>query len=361
MNQHWAHNPTMNKLMRHLSFIFISPRKRRQFRTTLAQIVIEDKLLYYRRLAKTIYADSYLIYCRNGIGDVFFVASLMQAFKEQHKGRVVFLTEKPKLKEFLQAFPGIDEVLVDKDATFQHLAPMQRKIEKGRLNFLYFPYRGNKPNHLFADDYTNLLDLPLNTKRQIPILRKEHFNHAYMEFDRLKITPQKTILLIPESVMFDYKAIKETDWIKLAKKLTKEGYEIVFNSTNPVYSNFKTTFLPILDVVAFAQQVHYIVSFRSGINDLFVGMGIYDLMAIYPYNMEVIWADKFLFDELLNKYHTHPFEYELENIFNIYSLSSNFNCQSVQEVFYAGDIEDIYNKIKIHCQPLNYAKHKKNN
>lgn len=361
MNQHWAHNPTMNKLMRRLSFIFMSPRKRRQFRATLAQIAIEDKLLYYRRLAKTIYADSYLIYCRNGIGDIFFAASLMQAFKEQHKGRIVFLTEKPKLKEFLQAFPGIDEVLVDKEATFQHLAIVQRKIAKGLLNFLYFPYRGNKPNHLFADDYTNLLDLDLHTKRQIPQLKKEHLNHARMEFDRLKINPQKTILLIPESVMFDHRTIKATDWIKLAKKLTKEGYDVVFNSTNSAYSGFKTTFLPILDSVAFAQQVRYIVSFRSGINDLFVGMGIHHLMAIYPYNMEVIWADKFLFDELLNKYHTHPFEHELENILNIYSLSSNFNCQAVQEVLYDGDIEDIYKKIKIHCKSLNYAKHKNNN
>lgn len=342
-HQNFIYNAEINYLLRRLITIFVPIRKyRRSWR---------NKLLneYYKYIVKDIvkckHSDSYVFFSRNGVGDVFFAASLIKEFKKIHQGRVVYITEKKSIAKFLNSFPSIDEVIYEKNFdSLQGMAIVQRKIQKQQLNFLYFPYRGNKPNYTFSDSYANLLGVPLDSERELPIINDDDIKLADDEIKKLKIDPAKTIILIPENVMWDYRVLNTKFWKELADELKKSGYDVVFNSNNKEYKKFKNTFIPINAFVYFASQVKHIISFRSGIDDLLVGMGITNLTTIYPNNMEVIWADKFLFDELLNKYHVKLYEYELDNLMQIYSLSSIFNT-NIDEIIFDGFEEDLLENI----------------
>ena len=141
--------------------------------------------------------------------------------------------------------------------------------------------------------------------------------------------------------MFNYKQLQPEFWKNLAKKLERMGYKVVFNSKDKAYKNFRTTFLPITDFLAFAKMANHIYSFRSGISDVFTGLNIIHQTVIYPNNFEVLWADKLSLDLNCHRYHTKLYDYEFDNLKHIYSLNSNFNRNDIYEIFYNGDKENL--------------------
>ena len=253
--------------------------------------------------------------------------------------------KKKRLIKFLRAFPSIDEVVWDKDIGFlQSEQTMQNRIQKGKLNKLFFPYRGTKETYTFSDNYNNLLEVSLNAKRERPVISQGNYKQAQQEFEKLKLDPNKTVLLIPDATMFDYNIIHPEFWYDLVKKLKNKGYDVVFNCNLKKYKKFKNTFLPVMDFLAFAGQVKHIVSFRSGISDLLAGMGYYNQTVLYPPNLEVIWADAIVFHDL-HKRHIPRFETEFDNMFSIHSLNTTFKTNKINELIYNYDDTKIINKI----------------
>ena len=325
-------------------------------KTILVYLLFWNKVLrnkireYYRKkgfldllnLVNTKYKNDYVFFTRNGIGDLYFILSIMREFKKRHTGRIILIIDKPNLYDYIKSFNVVDEIIASKELKYmQGFTPLQRKVRKKQINYLFFPYRGKKPNFIFADSYCNLLDLPLNTKRVEPNLSKENIQNALQEYKKLNISPKKTIILIPESVMFDYRLLNTKFWIKLAQKIEQSGYNVVFNSKNKAFKNFKHTFLKINDFICFAQQARHIISFRSGISDLLAGMGIFQQTTLYPPFLEVIWANKYLFDNLCNKYHEKLHEDEFDNIFHIYSLNTNFPNSNISEIVLNHDNDEL--------------------
>ena len=222
-------------------------------------------------------------------------------------------------------------------------------MQKGTLNKLFFPYRGAKKTYTFSDNYNNMLDMPLDTARELPVINKKNYIKAEEEFEKLKLNPQNTVLLIPDATMFDYRIIDSVFWINLAGKLQNPGYEVVFNCNMPEYKHFKCTFLPIMDFLAFTKQVKYIVSFRSGISDLLAGMNMFNMSVIYPPNLEVIWADALQFHNL-HKWHEQKYDNEFDNIFNIHSLNATFKTDKIDEIIYDYNDERIIERITNNCK-----------
>ena len=148
--------------------------------------------------------------------------------------------------------------------------------------------------------------------------------------------------------MFDFRIIGSKFWLNLSKELESKGYDIVFNTKLSEYKHLKNTFLPVMDFVAFAKQIKHIVSFRSGVSDLLVGMNIVNLTAIYQPNLEVIWADAKYFHEL-HENHIPKSDNEFDNMFAIHSLNNTFNREDIQEIVYDYDdaklISDILKRI----------------
>ncbi|MBQ7287852.1 MAG: hypothetical protein IJW73_08845 [Candidatus Gastranaerophilales bacterium] len=329
-------NKKINKFVQTLVSIFVlNSKKRKTIRKNLKERLKNKARLAINRLINVKYSDCYCFFSRYGIGDIFFIASLIKEFKaNNNNAKVVYFTEKKHLVPYLKAFSAIDEVVYDSNFSFlQDEQFLQRKPEIGILNLLFFPYKGTKKTYTFADNYTNLLSLPLNSTREMPSVSAQNFENAKNEFERLGLTPEKTIVLIPEATMFDYRILSPNFWKNLANKLESMGYNVVFNSLNKEYEDYNTTFLPIIDFLIFASKTRRLVSFRSGINDLLVGCGLKNLTVLYPPNLEVIWAEDGIMENL-NKNHIKKYDNEFENVFNIYSLNSNFNRNDIKELIY---------------------------
>lgn len=339
----------INKIIASLASIFIlNASKRRKVRQDIKRAYRNNKNVQIIRLIKEKYSDAYCIFSRYGIGDIFFIASLLKEFKKKNGGKVVYFTEKKSLVKYLKAFPSIDEVIFDKELSFlQEDQTMQHHLQKGTLNKLFFPYRGTKETYTFSDNYNNLLDLPLDTVRELPIISDSNYKKAEQEFHAIQATPSKTVLIIPDATMFDYKIIDISFWIELANKLQEQGYDVVFNSKLKIFKKFKTTFLPIMDFLAFAQQSKYIISFRSGISDLLAGVNITNMTAIYPPNLEVIWADAVTFHNL-HKHHIQKYDTEMDNMFNIHSLNATYKTNKINEIIYNYDFEYLIKNILEH-------------
>lgn len=320
-------------------------KKRRKLRDEIKSTYKNNKKQEIAKLIRERYSDYYCIFSRYGIGDIFFVASLVKAFKEKNGGKVVFFTEKKRLVKVLQAFPSIDEVIFDKDLSFlQEEQNLQQHLQIGKLHKLFFPYRGTKETYTFSDNYNNLLDFPLNTERELPVISEKNYQNAQNEFKKLKINPQKTILIIPDATMFDYRVIDSKFWINLSKELELKGFDVIFNTKLDEYKHLKKTFLPIMDFIAFAKQIKHTISFRSGVSDLLVGMNISNLTAIYPPNLEVIWANAAQFHDL-HKRHVENFDNEFDNMFAIHSLNNTFKRNDIQEIIYNFNDDEIISNI----------------
>ena len=280
------------------------------------------------------YNDSYCIFSRYGLGDIFFFAGLAKEFKKTHDGKFVIFTEKKKLVPFIKAFPSVDEVVcIPEIKCFQEIHCIQQKMVKGKLLPLFYPYRGELETIVFKDNHANMLEVPRGAKFELPTITDKNYKNAEKEFERLKLNPQRTIVLIPEAVMFDHRTMPPQVWMKFADKLIQMGYDVVINSKDKIYKSYKTTFLPVMDFLAFLKQVKHTFSFRSGINDVMVGINITNLTAIYPPHLEVIWGDPILLWNF-HKDCKKIYENEFDNVFHIYSLNSNFNRNDIHEYVY---------------------------
>lgn len=342
-----AKHKSINKILSSINSLMycFNSKKRRKLRDEIKNTYKNNKKQEIARLIREKYSDCYCIFSRYGIGDIFFVASLIKAFKEKNNGKVVYFTEKKSLVKVLKAFPSIDEAIYDKDIGFlQEEQNLQQHLQVGKLHKLFFPYRGTKETYTFSDNYNNLLDLPLDAERELPVISEENYLNAKKEFKKLKINPQKTILIIPDATMFDYRIIESKFWINLSRELESKGFDVVFNTKLDEYKHFKNTFLPVMDFVAFTKQIKHIISFRSGVSDLLAGMNMSNLTALYPPNLEVIWADAMYFHEL-HKNHIKQFDNEFDNMFAIHSLNNTFKRNDIDEIIYDYNPENLIKHI----------------
>jgi len=329
---------------------FNNAKKRRELRNEIQNIYKNEKKAELKQLINSKYSNDYCFFSRYGLGDIFYFASLLKEFKKKNSGRIIYFTEKRGLIDFIKMFTSIDEVVYDQDLKFLHAEQtLQKSITKGELNKIFFPYFGKKETYTFSDNYTNLLNLPLDTKREIPIPHENSYLKAQEEFLNLGLNSEKTILIIPDATMFNYKKLNSAFWTKLINKLQDEGYDIVFNTKLKEFKNYKNSFLPIVDFIAFAKQVKHIIALRSGICDLFAGMDITNMSILYPQQMDCCWADAPAFRELHSN-HTKLFDNEFDNIFNIHSINSNFRTNKFHEVIYNYDDEFVIKDILEHIR-----------
>ncbi|MBR4592424.1 MAG: hypothetical protein IKO35_04365 [Elusimicrobiaceae bacterium] len=338
MQNKWIYSQKLNYLCQRWAGVFVwDATKRRRLRKWLQSIYEQEQKKKLALLIHKQYTDSYCFFSRDGLGDVYFLASLMQSFKKEHPGKVIFFTAKKSLVPLLTSFSAIDEVVCKPELNFlQSGQVLQRPVQKGTLNRLFFPYRGTKKTYTFADNYAHLLGVPADASRQVPVLSSDNFKRAAAEFERLQLDPARTVILSPEATMFDYRVLDSYFWLQLAQKIKQRGFQVVFNSRDKAYQQEKNSFLPVMDLAAFTSKVQHIIAFRSGLLDLLAGLGLTNFSAIYPANLEVIWAEESEFARL-NQNHSKLHDSEFENIFHIYSLNSNFGRKDIQEYVYQNE------------------------
>lgn len=333
------------KLKRLISFVYaFSKTKRHRFRERLDYLYSLTLNQNITKLINEKYKDYYVIFSRPGIGDILFIASRIKSFKQKHEGKVAFFTDKAHIADFLSKFPSVDsvEVIPQLNLLYYNRYIIQGHLQKGKFNILFSPYTGTKKTYTFSDNYSNCLDVPLDTELEFPVINENNFKNANAEFKKLGINPQKTIVIIPDSTMFDYRTITHEFWTDFANTLTNKGYDVIFNCKYDKYKGFKNTLLPIMDFAAMASQVKHIYTFRSGIADLFTALNITNMSVIYPPRFEVIWGDS-LFLCGLHQHYEKKYDNMFDNIFYIHSLNSNFKRSDIDEIIYDHNEETLKN------------------
>ena len=291
-------------------YYFLRKEKRRNKREKL------DKK-YLSALVKAIekkYKD-YWIFCpRWSLGDAAICASLMHDFKKQNKGKVVFILSKNSLYQLFRYAKDIDVLIFDRVFDTLQLNKIYNGFQKGKISYL-FAATGNVKK---ADNLLFLYQNMLNLKNQPTCI-----NLTQKKFKKM---PKKDfVLIIPDSVTFDSSCFDEIFWSDKIKEFLEKGYDVYFNTNNPLFGKFNRIFYPLIDTCLLAKKAKKVIAVRSGIVDLFVSLGIENMEVLYPPEMKI----SYLTIEKEVEIHKNVFNWKQqlsidENLFNIYSINKMF-------------------------------------
>lgn len=291
------------------------------------------------------YKDAYCLFSASGIGDVFYIAGQLHEFKKNNPGRIVWFVCKKSIAEFLTAYSDVvDEVVYDPEMKILEGQLLEKRMSKGVLNFLFFPYWGSLPTYTFSDNYSNMLGIPLTTRKEPPLTTTKNKVYARKIFDRFGIEPSRTILLIPESTMFDSRYIGKGFWLSLADALEHAGYEIIINTQEKFFSGRKNIFPSINELIFLATQVKSVICIRSGITDILLYKECKQIFAVYPPGLEMIWKDQGYIN-LMHSNHSEKGIYTQDFIFKIHSLGNICGGRNIVELMYNYNNEEIVGKI----------------
>ena len=152
-----------------------------------------------------------------------------------------------------------------------------QKLEKGKLYCLshwLFSEAVNNKSINFLELYTKMLGLEYPAKLCVqdimPILKEDY---------------SKTAFIYPEATSFVDNEIPNNFWRDLAVDLSSMGYDVIFNTKEKIYGNFKTVFLPMYQTIQLAMQCGCIIGMRSGLSDILAINKVKNHIVIYPQNM----------------------------------------------------------------------------
>lgn len=316
-----------------------------------------EKLFQISVLINKKYKDAYCLFSASGIGDVFYIAGQLHEFRKNNPGRIVWFVCKKSIAEFLTAYSDVvDEVVYDPEMKILEGQLLDKKISKGVLNLLFFPYWGSLPTYTFSDNYSNMLGVPLTTRKETPLIMTKNKAYAKKIFDQFGIEPSRTILLIPDSTMFDSRYIEKGFWLSLTDALEHAGYEIIINTQEKIFSGRKKIFPSINELISIATRVKSIICIRSGITDILCYKDCKQIFVVYPPRLEMIWKDQG-YISFLHSNHAEKRIYPHDFIFKIHSLGNISVDENIVELIYNYNNEEIIGKI---IKKLTTQKRKKN-
>ena len=169
-------------------------------------------------------------------------------------------------------------------------------------------------------------------------IAKEYFNKLGLR--------QNTIFISPYSVSFDHTALSVRFWHNLANMLISQGFDVVFNSKDEAYSDFKQIFLPMAQQVEFVRLCYATIGFRFGLLDVLATFGIVNITAIYPKELNFLTLSKEDLEKEFRK--SYFFDDNLtveENIFKICSLNNTFKTDMYNDIIYNGFEKQLQDKL----------------
>lgn len=272
-----------------------------------------------------------------GLGDVYFFASYISQFKKNNPGTIGVLLRENRCVNLLKHFPDIDEVYVSHDYFIRcfNSDSSTPKIKKHAVTKIQFPYNSDiYAPKCFGMHYAYLLGLKKNTVIQVKELDNKYIDLAKNEYSKNFLDYSKTIIIAPYSRYFNSQICPVEFWKQIADRLISNGYNVVFNTMDKNYSDYKCIFpQEIMVLIGMIKLCKTFISMRAGINDVLGGFGVKHQIIFYPTNFSLTQEacfDKFrLLQDKLTK---NKFGIEKEKfLLDFYSIKSNFNinCKEI--------------------------------
>lgn len=265
-------------------------------------------------------------------GDFYIPCVLFKEFKKQNNNvKILAVCVNDNQEEILRSFDSIDEVIKIPQEDYGSLFSITvsqnyvQTLKKGRLyclsHWLFSEAEKNKSMNFF-ELYTKMLKLHYPSNVDISKL----YNIKNAKYSN-------TVLLYPEANSFNSEELTKDFWLSLANQISAMGFDIIFNTKNKKYSNYKTIFLPMKEQIEMAKCCKYVIGVRSGFSDILALNEVKNHIVVYPKSMYFKTVTK----EQQEKEFKRAFVMEQGKTFeeNMYRLTSlkMFNDHA-KEIFY---------------------------
>lgn len=290
--------------------------------------------------------DYWLLEPVGGLGEAFVAACLMKTFKAEKGGKVLFLTTSQSKYDLLKTFKDIDELFLLNPYTDAPV--LQELINNNKIIDINIYKEDSYLATDMIDRTEHCLGLEGDSYLTKPVISKEDKTIAKDAFEKLGLQQGKTIFLSPYANSCNFRVITERFWSKLADELIKRGFEVVFNVDENSYANYKKVYLPINQIIPFADLCTHVLSFRSGLIDVIAGTTTAKLMVLYAGNNQQ-FSVAFTNEDLINitkKFYKYDDNIGLaENFLNMELINTIAKGSDIEQIIFDGDEENLLNYI----------------
>lgn len=201
------------------------------------------------------------------IGDMCSVLGFVKAYKERVRKPLVFYIIGKRGKEVLELCPYIQHVEMIPIDCIRHLEDLVLSEKRNIFDMRLLFESSDKLDALRA--VRRFFQLPEETRFDRFTLKgrpdKEEIEKLFASF---KLRRGKTVFIVPYANWFGEigKRLKSTEfWAALCTDLSKEGFDVVFNSEEEVVPGTAHVFLELSKLPAFIELCGNVIGIRTGL------------------------------------------------------------------------------------------------
>lgn len=232
---------------------------------------------FIRRKLKKIAKDEMLIICPGGIGDTVIALILADQIKQHYQKRSLVFMAKKSHGDLFRIWKQDKSVIFveNRDMRLLDLAArpvLSRKKKKSRRFIVgkLSVYDETAPHHSI-NFYPEVCEKVYGLSTVYDYRKSRYY---------LKNDNCKSVLFVPYTVSVKYDNYEVFEFLQ--HELSGRGYDIFTNTTsNNAIGGTQPFNLSLFDMIQTINRFCYVISYRSGMNDLFEVLGIRQIV-IYP-------------------------------------------------------------------------------
>ncbi len=224
-------------------------------------------------------SDEWFFILPYGIGDLYLFISLLNAFKRENNSQNVSIgLVKQFQSQLFEVFDvQINRIVIINNNELQFCSRNSLSIGKPIILHpeYFFPksfysligYKGITLN----DVYKLMLNLPIQTKNEKPILNQIHLVAAYTKYNLYNPERNQSVLLSPHANSFVENTIAFEFWQKLTEELNLMDYRVLINSNKQPFIDIKHVVpvdFSLTEAIPFVEHCEFFIGVRSGFCDL---------------------------------------------------------------------------------------------
>ena len=240
-------------------------------------IRIYSKLRFEHKIK--IQKDEWFFILPYGIGDFYLFLSLLSEFQKKNNVKYVSIgLLKPYHVQLLDIFEIRVNKIVFIDKSELQFCP-SNNLKQGVPIILHPEFFLKESLYsligfnglTLGDIYKIMLNLPIQTVYNKPIVNQITRNTAFEKFHNYNLTNCKTVLFAPHANSFDEGFIPFVFWETLNFELHSLGYKVIVNSNNKQFTDLQKIIsvdFSLSEAIPFVEMCKVFVGVRSGFCDL---------------------------------------------------------------------------------------------
>ena len=240
-----------------------------------------------------------------GLGETMAVFFWLKEYRKPRDKKILVLCCQPLREEIMRVCPYVDAVMRIPQPAFDFLSIYyaeeyaMKKILTAHYSHKIAAIKNSMSveelsQYYIHEIFRDFLEIPSSLEfKKYPVqLPEVAVARANELFKQINLTRGKTVFIVTEGIYFGGLEHHNEFWIKLARRLNVEGYDVVFNGQDNFFSDFKSVFLSLFETSAFVGLCGHIVSVPTGFVEACVTFNIVDsikLQVVFPNNHDIYY------------------------------------------------------------------------